>query len=180
MTKKQRPIRIAIIGGIGSGKSYICRKLIRYPIYSCDERAKQIMQENTDVKRALIELVGEKVYEENGALNKVLLTQFIQKDREHLKAINNIVHPAVASDFNCWVDNQTSAKVFMECAILYESGFQDLVDRVVLVHASIDTRIKRIMQRNNVDKKTATKWINIQEKTEKYIDKVDLIIENED
>ena len=116
---------VAITGGIGSGKSYVCRLLKHrgIEIYDCDAAAKRLMRESDDLKKRLQALVGEDVYTD-GELNKVVMAKYLLSSEEHARAVDNVVHPAVADDFI------RSGMTWMECAILFESGCQRLVDGI--------------------------------------------------
>lgn len=150
-------MKIAITGGIGSGKSHVCRLLEKkgIRIYDCDNAAKRLMHESEDLKSRLIGLVGESAYVE-GRLNKKALTDFLMASDANREALDSLVHPAVAQDF-C-----QSGMQWMECAILYESHFDRLVDFVVAITAPEDVRIQRIMQRDHIDKERAKEWIDRQ------------------
>jgi dephospho-CoA kinase len=112
-----KDMRIAITGGIGSGKSYVCKRLENYglQVYDCDAAAKRLMRTSPELQKQLSELVGEDVYI-NKVLNKAALAKYLLESESHAKAIDNIVHPAVAADF------LSSGLSWMECAILFESG----------------------------------------------------------
>ena len=111
-------MRIAITGGIGSGKSFVCRRLeargIR--VYDCDAAAKRLMRTSEQLIQSLTELVGEGVYKD-GVLQKKVLAEFLLASEENKQAVNDIVHPAVASDF------EASGYEWLESAILFDSGF---------------------------------------------------------
>lgn len=154
--------RIAVTGGIGSGKSYVCRLLSERGIrvYDCDAAAKRIMRTSPEVQRQLKELIGPDVYvTEDGAdgttekLNKAVVAQFLLSSEDNARAIDAIVHPAVADDF------RQSGMRWMECAILYESGFDRLVDEVIVVTAPEEVRLQRIMLRDGISREKAQEWI---------------------
>lgn len=149
--------RIAITGGIGSGKSYVCRKLQQsgIEVYDCDSAAKRLMNESQELKAQLMELVGNEVYAE-GKLNKPVMATFLLASEANKQAINKIVHPAVIADF------YASGKQWMECAILFEAHLENTVDIIIAVTASDETRIQRIMQRDNLSREKAQAWLNAQ------------------
>lgn len=148
-------MKTAITGGIGSGKSYVCRLLQQQgiTIYDCDSAAKRLMHTSPDIRRQLCELIGPHTYNADGSLNKPAVAQFLMQSEAAAKAIDSIVHPAVAADFIA------SGCQWMECAILFESGFDKLVDRIVAVTAPDDIRISRIMQRDAISRDSAMQWI---------------------
>ena len=148
---------VAITGGIGSGKSYVCRLLKQrgIEIYDCDAAAKRLMRESDDLKKRLQALVGEEVYTD-GELNKVVMAKYLLSSEEHARAVDNVVHPAVADDFI------RSGMTWMECAILFESGFDRLVDLVVYVDAPLEVRIDRVMRRDNINRAKTLEWMGRQ------------------
>ena len=143
-------ISIAITGGIGSGKSYISNILQEYgiPIYNTDDEAKRLMVSDEGIRHDLVALLGEEVYVE-GALNKSLLASYLFADAENAARINGIVHPRVKLDFCRWLEQHTDKEIVgMECAILFEAGFDDAVDAVVMVYAPEALRVERAMKRD--------------------------------
>ena len=147
-------MKIAITGGIGSGKSYVCRQLAERGIrvYDCDAAAKRLMRTSPELQKQLKLLVGEDVYED-GQLVKPVMARFLLASEENQKAVNGIVHPAVADDF------RSSGYKWMECAILFESGFDHLVDRVICVTAPEEVRIQRVMDRDGLSRERALEWL---------------------
>lgn len=148
-------LKVALTGGIGSGKTFVCRRikaLLGVDVYDCDEAAKRLMRTDENIIRRLTEIIGPHTYVD-GQLNKAAVAQFLLLSEENTTLINNVVHPAVAEDF------LTSGLRWMECAILYESGFDRWVDRVICVTAPIETRIRRIMARDGLDSTKAQEWI---------------------
>lgn len=142
---------IAITGGIGSGKSYICRMLENrgISIFNCDLVAKDIIAHDTDVRERLARLVG-------GEPTRQRLGDYLRAGNGNDARVNAIVHPRVAEAF---VD---SGQQWMECAILFESGFDRLVDVVVVVTCPTDERIRRITRRDHCDADTARRWMALQ------------------
>lgn len=152
-------MRIAITGGIGSGKSFVCQKLSKHGIsvYDCDKEAKRLMATSPDIHRQLTALVGNEVYHD-GSLNKPVLAQFLLQSEANKQQVNDIVHPAVAADFI------QSGREWLESAILFESGFYKRVDfdHVICVTAPLEVRVARVMQRDGISREKALQWINAQ------------------
>ncbi|WP_455663994.1 dephospho-CoA kinase [Phocaeicola sp.] len=143
-------IKIAITGGIGSGKSYISHLLedMNIPVYNADNEAKRLTVSDEGIRRQLVALLGEDVYKD-GMLNKPLLASYLFSDPAHVLQINAIIHPRVREGFAAWADKRKDcAVVGMESAILYEAGFEDTVDAVVMVYAPLDLRVQRAMYRD--------------------------------
>lgn len=150
----------AITGGIGSGKSYVCRILESRGIcvYDCDAAAKRLMRTSEKLQQELRQLVGQDVYTSDGQLQKRVLSDFLLASEANKLALNDVIHPAVAEDF------LSSGMTWLESAILFESGFDSRVsfDRVVCVSAPRDVRIQRIMRRDNITAAKAAEWIDTQ------------------
>lgn len=143
--------KIGITGGIGSGKSTVCRMFCEHGIavYDSDSRAKKLMQESGAIRQQLIEVFGEECYNAEG-LNRSYLARCVFGDKDALQRLNSIVHPAVRTDFRRWAEEQQSAYVIMESAILFEAGFETEVDTTIAVLAPKSMRLERTMQRDGV------------------------------
>ena len=145
-------IKIAVTGGIGSGKSYISHLLenMHIPVYNADNEAKRLTASDAGIRGELIALLGEDVYKD-GLLNKPLLASYLFSDPAHVLQINSIIHPRVRKDFTVWVERQEKCEIVgMESAILYESRFDELVDEVWTVTAPEELRISRVRQRSGL------------------------------
>ena len=155
--------KTAITGGIGSGKSYVARLLKRrgIDVYDCDAAAKRLMRHDPELRRQLTALIGPDCYlaSESGqqpTLNKAAVAQFLLASEENAHAIDAIVHPAVFRDF------EESGQLWLESAILYESGANRLVDRVIVVTAPEEVRVQRIMARDGLSRERAIEWLGRQ------------------
>lgn len=142
-------IRIGITGGIGSGKTYVCQLLQKrgIPVYHCDDEAKLLMTQSPLIRERLIQLLGTEAYM-GQELNKPLIATYLFADEHHAAQVNAIVHPVVKRDFQQWTERQTSPIVAQECALLFETGFQDTVDVTVEVYAPLSLRLQRAIQRD--------------------------------
>lgn len=170
-------MKIAITGGIGSGKSYVCRILEKQGIrvYDCDAEAKRLMRTDAELQAGLKKLVGEEVYSADGILQKPVLAQFILTSEANKQAVNDVVHPAVARDF------EQSDCEWMESAILFDSGFDRRThfDKVVCVSAPVAVRLQRIMQRDHISQEKAQQWIDAVMPQEELIARSDNEIVND-
>ena len=149
----QKPLIIGITGGIGSGKSTLSHLLRAegYSVYDTDLEARRLQNEHSVMRKKMTDLFGKEIYTEQG-LNRPFLGKIVFGKPELLIKLNAIVHPLVMDDFKSWVINRYPKKMlFIESAILYESGFNKLVDKVILITASEDVRIERVMKRDNVN-----------------------------
>jgi len=142
-------LKIGVTGGIGSGKSTVCRLFAArgIAVYDTDAAAKRLMAEDVALRRAIEARFGEESYQE-GALNRPWLARQVFGDEAALQALNRLVHPAVIADFERWATEQQSVYVVVESAILYEAGLDRAVDKVVAVLAPERLRIERAMQRD--------------------------------
>jgi len=144
---------IAITGGIGSGKSVVSRilRILGYPVYDCDSRAKALMDADCEIKRRLIEEIDESAVAD-GIIDRRRIAAIVFEDAEKLSVLNAIVHGAVKDDIAQWVGEQDSDFTFVETAILYESGLNTMVDAEWRVESPIELRIDRTMRRNNLSR----------------------------
>lgn len=175
-----KSIIIGITGGIGSGKSHICSIIssLGFPVYNCDAEAKKLMKTNKHITNSLKQLIGEGSYDQEGNLNKHIIAQFLFANEENAHKINSIVHPEVKEDFRSWASAQSADLIFMESAILFESGFNDVVDKVITITASLETRIERTIRRDNTTKEQVIARMNQQMQDEERIRLSDYIISN--
>lgn len=173
---------IAITGGIGSGKSYVCRILADsgLPLFYADPEAKHIVRHHPDVRRALIELVGPEVYDAQGQLVKSVLAAYLCQGREYSKRVDEIVHPRVAEAWRAFVAQHPLAeRVGMECALLYESGLDREVDCVVHVSCPDEERMRRVMARDGIDRATAQRWMALQMPEAEKAQRAHIVIVND-
>ncbi len=143
-------IKVGITGGIGSGKSTVCRllEMLGIPVYIADRESKRLTLADEGIRRELVALLGGKVYE-GGALNKPLLAEYLFGSPEQAARVNAIIHPRVRQDFRRWASAHAAAPmVAMESAILIESGFAGEVDVVVTVSAPQGLRVGRVVRRD--------------------------------
>ena len=141
--------KVGITGGIGSGKSSVCKMLALrgVPIYDSDSRAKQLMVTDAELVRLVSQRFGADVYVD-GMLNRQVLAARVFTDKVALAELNSMVHPAVMRDFEWWAAEQQTAYVVMESAIIFEAGLDDKLDAVVAVMAPCSLRLERAMQRD--------------------------------
>ena len=159
-------MKTGITGGIGSGKSYVCKLLAErgITVYDCDSAAKRLMRTSQELRQRLTDLIGPETYlhthhtTEQGEwqLNKAAVAQFLLASEANAHAVDAIVHPAVFHDF------EESGLQWMESAILFESGINRLVDRVIVVTAPEEVRIDRIMKRDAISRQQALQWLDRQ------------------
>lgn len=174
-------IKIAVTGGIGSGKSYISHLLenMHIPVYNADNEAKRLTVSDAGIRGELIALLGEEVYKD-GLLNKPLLASYLFSDPAHVLQINSIIHPRVRKDFTVWVERQEKCEIVgMESAILYEAGFQDTVDAVIMVYAPVELRLQRAMYRDGASEEQVRARIAAQMDHEEKRRRADFTVVND-
>lgn len=144
--------KVGITGGIGSGKSTVCRLFEQngIAVYDSDARAKALMAEDATLREQLVEAFGAECYNDQG-LNRAYLAGRVFGDEMELQRLNGIVHPAVKDDFRRWADAQRGAYVVLESAILFESGFDAEVDTTLAVMAPMEERLRRTAERDGTD-----------------------------
>jgi len=172
---------VGITGGIGSGKSLVCSILgkLGVPVYSADKEARSLMFNDSDLKDAIVRMFGERAYSRDG-LNREFLAESVFGDTEKLSQLNRLVHPAVGEDFIRWAALQKEALyVVEEAAILFESGAHEKMNLSVLVYAPRELRIRRVMERDQVDREDVLKRMGHQLSQEELKKMADHIIHND-
>ncbi len=175
-------MKIGLTGGIGSGKTTIAKALQNsgYPIYIADREASRLMNHAPEIRNALIRLFGENIYCPDHTLDKQQLAALIFNDTTRLQQVNCIVHPAVMQDFLVWCGKQQTALVFFESAILFEAGLTSYFDAVICVTATLQTRIERVMKRDQVSTEQVNERIHNQAADEEKQQQADFIIDTTD
>lgn len=175
-------ISIAITGGIGSGKTYVSDIFQNYgvPIYNADTEAKRLMTTDAAIRKGLVDLLGEDVYF-NNELNKPLLASYLFSSPDHVAQINSIVHPSVKADFQRWLDVHKDYEIAgIESAILFEAGFQDTVDFVIMVSAPETLRLSRAMKRDGASEQQIRERMAAQMDESQKVKMSDFIILNDE
>lgn len=146
-----KPLQIGITGGIGSGKSLVCKifATLGVPVYDADHHAKSLMTTDGILVSQIKKEFGDLAYHPDGSLNRTYLAQFVFSNEERLNVMNSLVHPRVGVDYDKWVSSQPHAVyVLKEAALLYESGSWRQLDRIIVVSAPVDVREQRVLQRD--------------------------------
>lgn len=144
------PLQVGITGGIGSGKSLVSHifKLLGVPIYDADSRAKSIMTTDGILVSQIKKEFGVLSYRADGSVNREYLAEHVFSDPKKLKRLNELVHPRVGVDFKRWAEEQRTPYVLKEAALLFEAGSNKALDKIIVVSAPEELRIKRVLQRD--------------------------------
>ncbi len=145
-------MKVGITGGIGSGKSTVCRLFAQrgIAVYDSDSEAKRLMADDADLRSAVIARFGADTYPD-GVLDRARLAACVFSDARVLADLNALVHPVVIRDFAAWAERQEGPYVILESAILFEAGLQGSVDRSIAVLAPVELRIQRACRRDGCD-----------------------------
>ena len=173
-------MKIGITGGMGSGKSFVCSIIenLGYPIFYSDKEAKWLMENNASLIAEIKKIVGNNAYT-NNKINKEEIRKYIFDSAEKRKKLNEIVHPAVTQHFDYWAQQfKSNSLLFNESALLIETGSYKRFDKIILITASQDVKIKRLIQRENVSTEEIRLRMNSQLSDEVKKDHADYIIEN--
>lgn len=171
---------VGITGDIGSGKTTVSNIFshLGYKVYNSDERAKYLMETDTNIVEKISDLLGDSAYKK-GSLNKKLISQSIYNDHSLREKINAIVHPVTINDFNQWVTENKDPILIKESALIYQSGSYKELNSIILVEARKDIRIKRVLERDKHRKKEEVlQIINSQKLKNKEDLNPDYILEN--
>ncbi|MDM8001442.1 MAG: dephospho-CoA kinase [Bacteroidota bacterium] len=173
--------RLGVTGGIGSGKTTVCRifRVLGVPVFVADTVARDMMENEPELRTAINQIAGKDLYT-TGTLDRKELARIIFNRPELLRKVNGVVHPAVLKQFEEWADNSALPYVIMEAAILFEAGADALVDRVVTISAPVEERIARVMGRNDLTREEVIRRINNQLEDEEREEQSYYVINNSD
>ena len=174
-------LKVGLTGGIGSGKSTVAQifEVFGIPVYYADIEAKKLMNENKELKQAIIENFGKEAYA-NEILNRKYISSIVFSDPKKLELLNSIVHPATKKDGENWMDQQTSPYAIHEAALIFEANVFDRLDYVIGVSSPEELRIKRAMERDNVTREEIVKRMTKQLDEEIKMSKCDFLIINDE
>lgn len=171
-------LTVGITGGIGSGKSTVCRifSILGVPVFEADLVAKQLYDSNAEIKTGLIQRFGKDIYTPDDKLDRKKLASVIFADEFQLKKVNELVHPVVRQAFENWLKmHENVPYIIHEAAILFESGFYKMMDFSILVTAPENERIERVMARDGVSEQMVRERMQKQwseEKKQKLASKI--------
>jgi dephospho-CoA kinase len=175
-------LKVGITGGIGSGKTTICRvfEILSVPVFNADITAKEIMVTEPDLVEKIKVQFGKEAYFDNGELNRKYLSDIVFNNPNELQILNDLVHPAAIKAFDDWASEQDSPYCLHEAAILYESGAYRSCDYSILVFAPEPLRIQRVMKRDGIDEIAVRARIDMQMPEIKKKELADFVIVNDE
>lgn len=174
-------MKVGLTGGIGSGKTLVCSVLekLGVAVYYADSEARRLMNNDPGLAAKISTLFGNKAYE-GGSLNREYISQRVFKEKELLKRLNELVHPAVRMDFSRWISEQKPATyVVEEAAILFESGSDRNMDLTVGVFAEKELRVRRAMLRDGSTREQVLNRMNSQMSEKEMMERADIVIRND-
>ena len=179
----KRPLLLGITGGIGSGKSTVCKlfSLLGIPVYSADNRAKWLMAHDDKLRNQISTSFGAAAYSTTGELDRVFLAESVFPNPEKIAALNALVHPVVRKDFEQWISQQTAPYLIKEAALLFETGAAKELDYVINVSSPLRVRMARILLRDpHRSEEQVNQIINQQLPDEEKNELADYCIKNTD
>ena len=174
-------LKIGITGGIGSGKTTVCKIFSRLgvPVFYADEEARKILELDPEVVRKVKKQFGNEMYFHDGKPNRKKIAGWIFGNEKELKKLNAIIHPVVLRNFSEWCVKQKSVLLIKEAAILFESGSHKGLDFVITVSASRELRIQRTMTRDGSSRKPILYRMKRQMNERERIRRSDFVIVND-
>jgi dephospho-CoA kinase len=174
---------IGVTGGIGSGKSVVCRifSKLGIPVYEADAAVHQLYEKYPELTEKIVKEIPGDFSDKNGKINRKKLGEIVFSDPVKLKVLNNLVHPVVKSDFKNWLkENNGSPYAIKEAAILFESGTNSDCEKVISVISPMDLRIYRVRERDRKPRNEVELIINRQMNDEERISRSDFVIYNDE
>ena len=174
---------IGITGGIGSGKSIVCKVFatMGVPIYEADSRAKLLMSNDLSLKKSIQNLLGEQSYRPTGEYNRAWVASQVFNNPSLLQQLNAIVHPRVREDAENWIQQHSKSPFLLyEAALMKAAGEGNYFDKVIVVNAPINLRIRRVQKRDNRSELEIRAIIARQISDEERLKIADFVIENDE
>lgn len=180
MKKFKEKILIGITGGIGSGKSEVCTQLANkgFKVFFADLMAKELYAKDKSLTSKLVKRFGKEILNFKGKINLSKFKQIIFSNKNNYLDANKIIHPAVIRYLDNEIKKCKEKVIFIESAIVYESGFDKYLDYVVLVYSNKENRIKRIMNRDGAKRKDVEQIMKYQLPEMEKVKRADFIINN--
>lgn len=178
-------MEVGITGGIGAGKSIVCKifNTLGIPVYDADSRAKHLMEESSSLMEQIKRVFGKNSYQQSGKLNREYLADLVFSDSEKVQKLNKLVHPEVAKDYSNWVRNHASRfpYIIKEAALLIESGSYKQLDYLVTVLAPMELRIDRVLARDSHRERGQVELIISRQLSDRQrIERSDMVLNNDE
>ena len=177
------PLQIGITGGIGSGKTLVSKifACLGIPVYDADSHAKELMTTDGILVSQIKKEFGDLSYLSDGTLNRKYLSEVVFNKQERLDVLNKLVHPRVGENYTQWVKRHNNkAYVLKEAALLFETGSYQALDKIIVVHAPEEVRIKRVIHRDGRAEQQVREIIRKQMSEEEKLKRADFIIYNDE
>jgi len=170
-------IKIGITGNIGSGKSYICNIFEKngIPVFYSDDETKKLYYDSA-IKQLITNRFGEEIYQDDGKINKNLLSNLLFSNADNLKFIESTLYPALFNRFDAWCEQQDSPFVLFESAILFEKNLTNRFDKIIFISAPENIRIQRVMVRDNCTEEVVRTRMKLQWSDEIKSPKADYVM----
>lgn len=171
---------IGLTGGIASGKSTVSKivKELGAIIVDADIKAKEI-SEREDVVAEAKNIFGKDIIDNNGKIDRVKLKEIVFSNKEKLKELNNLIHPKVVNEFKKIKESSNKNDIIIfDVPLLFETGMDKMCEKIILVFVDKDIQIKRMIERDNIDRELAEKIINSQMSLEEKLKKSQIHIKN--
>jgi dephospho-CoA kinase len=174
-------VRVGLTGGIGSGKSTAAQifEVLGIPVYYADVEAKRLMNEDEQLRSAIIHIFGNEAYS-NKIVNRKFISSIVFSDPAKLELLNSIVHPVIKKDAEAWMYKQATPYAIHEAALIFEAKVDERLDCVIGVSSPRELRIKRVMERDNVNREEILNRINRQLDEEIKMSKCDFVLINDE
>ena len=176
-------IKIGITGGIGSGKTTVCKifELLGVPVYYADEASRELLENDKEIKNKIVAVFGEEVLDDAGGIVRKKVANLVFENEAQLQKLNAIIHPAVGFHFEDWLKQHITAPyILKEAAILFESGAYKQMDKVISISAPSELRIDRVVKRDGVSKEEVEFRIKNQLTEEERIKRSQFVIVNDE
>ena len=173
---------IGLTGGIGSGKTTLLNEFVKLGAvgYIADIEAKILMSSHPTLIKNIQQIFGLNAYNKEGQLNSSLISSMIFRDKKLLETMNNMVRPIVLEDFKDFCKHQQGNTIIYESAILLESDFKNLFDKIITINADKEVRIERVIKRNGWSSEKIESVLNNQFNDEQRSELADIVIDGND
>lgn len=174
-------LRIGLTGGIGSGKTTVAHifETLGIPVYFADDAAKNLMASDVKLRKSIIEIFGEESYK-GTAPNRSFLAAAVFGNKEKLAQLNALIHPATIADAVKWMEQQHAPYAIKEAALIFESGVEKFLDKVIGVYAPEKLRMQRVMERDQLSEEQIRLRMAQQMNEEEKINRCDFVIQNDE